>query len=573
LQVAHPLPFDKMIALILWASYSSSGCSKSTFFKILPLLLLLPGAEACASCPGDPLLDTLQTATLQAPLLTFATINARSGLFAEGGKRLTELAEAMLTHTIHALIVTESQPPSTAAHPEASLRKENAAINRLKKSLNIHTISSSTSTTRGTVAILLHPQIAGHLPPGATGVRAANGRWLQIALYFPEGHILHLAGIYGEASPDPDNPAITLSLQHELTKFGHPQTELDDQIQGQNHFLLAGDANETLSPLDTTSPAQLLRQTNSKLLPLLEEHPNLVDTFRIHHPDTAASTFSSASQEGMHGSRLDYIFASPLPVHNAHTATRIDQCGDWLSFPSQDHRAVITQCTHFDHTLPTAPSPMKPPPLDLLDYTQVSREQWGLYAQWVADLLADTRHLHQLTELQATIPDNPSPLDRQKAFAIIEVIYRHITTVCQAAASTTLLPIATPRPPNRRNLTPGNTHPPRRSTRESNLDKFLARIAPFRHYLTGLLRATLTAFDSSLPLRGTKEYLSTLPAAPPGSLEKLGTNHPRRHCPNHPRCSTTHNRPPSGCALHISLPTPPKSGSPQNILQHQALEW
>ena len=144
---------------------------------ILLVFSLLPGAQACQSCPGVPFLQPEHMATVAGALLSFATINARGSLFAANATSLKDIAAAMLRHEIHAVSVTETN--SFAIHDAAAhWRREKTHSERLEKKHGIKVISASTRSAIGRTAILLHESLAQYLPPTPTINSAVDGRYL-----------------------------------------------------------------------------------------------------------------------------------------------------------------------------------------------------------------------------------------------------------------------------------------------------------------------------------------------------------------------------------------------------------
>ena len=335
----------------------------SVYQLALLLLIWVPSAEACPKCVGDPLLGTAELPSLLcASLLTIATFNARGGLYAQEAARLKTFAASMIRNTIHALVITEARPAaeSNPAHRARHFDEGQKWIKHVLKKYNITTIDTSTRTRTGRVTILLHPALAQHLAPQFTIENPdPDGRWLHVPLFFPHQQVLHLAGVYGDA---------TSRMTPVQTRLTGRVTDLlaDTGADPNAHLALCGDYNEVYHPQDTANPQRRTSLDTQGILAALEADISMTDTLRIHNPDTPAFTYippvATRSQDSSTHppvdarARLDYIYMSSSLVHQgAHVAAGIDMCGQWLSFEHQDHFPVITQVSHFDHTISTPP--------------------------------------------------------------------------------------------------------------------------------------------------------------------------------------------------------------------------
>ena len=318
-------------------------------------LLLLPGVEACQSCPGVPFLQPDHMATVAGALLSFATINARGRLFADNAMSLKDIAAAMLRHEIHAVSVTET---NSFAIQDASAhwRREQQHSRQLEKQHGIKVISASTKSRVGRTAILLHDNLAQFLPPTPAVHRAVDGRYLQVALHPCPGTTLSLLSIYGDACETSKR-----HTQRRLIEATEAHlSELD--LTTRDMVILQGDINEVRLACDTDNPTRALDEEG--LLDWLDNEPSMVDLYRVHHPDTPAFTFTTATDDAITHSRLDYIYVSTNFLQpDKHAGALIDECGALLTTPRQDHRAVVGQVPH---PVPqaTAPHPLAPPPGD-----------------------------------------------------------------------------------------------------------------------------------------------------------------------------------------------------------------
>ena len=248
---------------------------------LLALANMTPMVAACQECEGTPFIDKRNIHTLAgAAVLTYATINARRGLFSATTHRLPDLAAAMVKHAIHVLLVSETnaiqeqETFDTNKHWE----EETAAIKQVREQYNVSTITSSTRNTIRHTAIMLLPDLAQHLAQDSKPTIGYLGRWLTIKLHLPSEHTLTLAAIYGDAN--------TITKQATQAKL---ITDISDTMQDlqphRDHMIIGGDFNEVLYTVDASNPDR--EKDAHGVLAWLEEQTPMLDLFRTQHDGEA----------------------------------------------------------------------------------------------------------------------------------------------------------------------------------------------------------------------------------------------------------------------------------------------
>ena len=534
-----------LLPLLLLALFLTPARHHRTLLTLLGPALL-PVAHGCQECPGVPFLQPAHMATATAALLSFATINVHGSLFADASSTLSDIADAMRRHDIHAVCVTEANKPTLIHHAASHHAKEKRMIKQLYISHSIKVISATSPTKAGHTAILLHANLAQYFPPDASPLIDVDGRFLQVDLHFKPRELLSITCVYGDACAETKTATQTRLVDAMASSLdSHPPAITA-------HTIIQGDFNEVLHSQDTTNPQRAL--DDDGLLEWLHNDPRMVDLFRLHHPEVPAFTFTNTSSAPGCSSRLDYIFASTslLPA-DQHAGALIDECGSLLAIASQDHRAVLAQIPH-PLPNPTAPHPTAaPPPLDTLDFTSLAPEQWANYHTALDELLSPdllSRLDSLIEDVQAA--DADAAVDRDPAFTVMTEVYNDLVTACMTAANSTLLPAAladTPSPPPSAGESPPAQHPPpstqpsrpRRprkarastamlpSTQESDLAKFSRKISGFSTSLSLLRNITESAFTTSSRADTTRNYLHRRFRAPTSSV-----HYPALSRPPHP---------------------------------------
>ena len=146
-------------------------------------------------------------------------------------------------------------------------------------------MDTTTSTRTGRVTILLHPELAQHLAPQfAIENPDPDGRWLHVPLFFPNKQVLHLVGIYGDATAG--TTPVQLRLTQRVIAF-LAEAGADPNA----HLAICGDYNEVYHAQDTANPQRRASLDTQGILAALEADISMIDTLRVHNPDAPAYSY------------------------------------------------------------------------------------------------------------------------------------------------------------------------------------------------------------------------------------------------------------------------------------------
>ena len=119
-----------------------------------------------------------------------------------------------------------------------------------------------------------------------------------------------------------------------------------------DHYIVAGDINETFHREDTSNPNRKLDKEG--LLAAL--HESLIDSLTFHESNSSTPRYSyhslASSSNVPISSRLDYIFLSPSLISPPAPAMSycqgtIDKCLSYFALNATlDHYPVLAQCQH-----------------------------------------------------------------------------------------------------------------------------------------------------------------------------------------------------------------------------------